>query len=258
MHNEDTDLKMKVNLPLAFPVVIRFIIYRDTLCIFLFSALNGSKRVFNFRLSPDFWFDPASQIEYVLQFIKIIEKELDITLLLNGKIIPSDLSSNITSYELIIRQDKGLVPEILDFFDVILERNFQGFSPVLEAFKEDNYIYIDYDVDFFGVFASTNQRKVGGYWNLGYLFYEKIQLSSFLETSVFDLDVRSTKRVLGAVTGQIEGILQKQNLTFANFSKLYLGGVTSEYLDVKNTAVSIKDDLEIVEDNHFELLLNSA
>lgn len=249
---------MKVNLPLAFPVIIRFIIYRDSLCIFLFSKQNGSKKVYNFRLSLDFWFNPDSQVEYVLQFLKIIGKELGIKLLINGKLIPSDLSSEIASYELVIRQDKNLVSDLLEFFDVIIERNFQGFSPQLDGFQEDDYIYIDYDVDFFGVFASASQRKVGGYWELGYLFYEKLGLSSFLEESVFDLDVRSSKKLFAAITNQVEGILTKQKLVFADFSKLYLGGITSEYLDIKNTSLSIKDELEIIEDNHFELILSSA
>ncbi len=247
---------MKVNLPLAFPVKIRFIIYRDSLCIFLFSPKSFFKREFNFRLTSDFWFNPDSQIEYILQFIKLIEKDLDFQILLNGKLIPSELSPEIDSYKLIVRKDKLLVQDILPFFDSVVERNFQGFSPYLENFDDDNYLYIDYDVDFFGVFASNDSRKIGGYWNLGYLFYEKLGLGSFLEQSVFDLDVRSSKKVFSAITNQINDILGKQNLNFSDFSRLYLGGITSEYLDVKNSDLRVENDLVIIEDQHFELLLN--
>lgn len=248
---------MKVNLPLAFPVKIRFIIYRDSLCIFLFSEQVLFKKEFNFRLTPDFWFNPDSQIEYILQFINLIEKELNFQILLKGKLIPAELSPEIDSYELVIRKDKSLVLNLLDFFNTVIERNSQGFSPYLEKFDDDNYLYIDYDVDFFGLFASCKSRKIGGYWNLDYLFYEKLGLSSFLEQSVFDLDVRSSKTVFHAISEQIESTLNKQKLDFDNFTKLYLGGVTSEYLDIKNTDLRAKNDLEIVEDQHFELLLSS-
>lgn len=246
---------MKVNLPLTFPLNVRIIIYRDFLCIFLYSSDNNLYKLYRFRLTQLFRQNHDLQLKNILRLIKYVEKDSGINFLFDGKLIPSGLSSEINTFELFTRNKESLSKEVLELFDKISERNFQGLSNYFENFSEKKYLYIDYDVDYIGIFINTNKIRVGGYWDLDFFSYQVAGLESFFESSIYDLDVASSRLIFDLIWGKVEEILSEQNIKISDIEKIYFGGVTPEYLDTKNTSVISNIVPRVFDDNHYEKIL---
>lgn len=246
---------MNVHLPIDIQPVIRVIIYRDFLCIFLFSEETEYQKTFSYRLNHLFQKEPSFQIPVLEQVLAHIEKIESLKILVNGRLLASKLSSGIKRLELYIPQGASKNESLEEIFDVVIERDSEEhFSDLEKLSILNNSIYIDFDIDRLGVLSNLNHGKMKKVISMDYLFYKANGLESFYENPRADLNVRESKKILTLIPEILTNTLSLSSKDLVRAENIIMGGAFHIFFDTND----IKECLiPILGDAHLNFVIDS-
>lgn len=248
---------MNVRLPTDLQLVIRVIIYRDFLCIFLFSEDSSYQKTFTYRLNPLFQKETSFQISILEQAFANIEKVEGFKILVDGRLLASKLSSGIKRLELYTPLGISLDSAFNEIFDIVIERISETiFEKLGHSFLSENSIYLDFDIEQIGVLSNLDSFKMKKIISLDYLFYKANGLESFYEMPKADLNIRESKMILSLISEILTKTLSFSSKDLSHISTLIIGGVSYIFFDendIKEWLLPIfgNKDLEIIFDSNY-------